>query len=503
MGGTRRDKWAIERSQVQEAVRSILTLCFAPALALLAGCDRSGEQRAIEVSVIGGPPILVDPNTQAPDETQRVLLGAVAQGLVAFDEAGQIAPALAQRWVVTSDGLSAIFRLRRAQWPDGRAITTRELVRRTRQITTADGRNPVARAFDSIVAINPTTPEVMDFELSVPRPPLLELLAQPEAVMLSADRGGTGPYRMAGAGGRRVTLVPRAPAEDGDPVLPDTGLRGERASRAIARFAAGDSDLVLGGTYLDWPMVAIADTDQRARRLDPADGLFGLLVQRSDGFLASPDNRQVLGMAIDRDALLALFAARGLAATLTVLPQRYRSAADPAFPPWAAFDLSARIGDARRRVAAWRQTRPGPVVVRVNLPIGPGSNLLFARLRADWGRVGITAERASLRDADVRLIDRVAPAGSAIWYLGQVACPAPRACSEEAKTALEAARRTDSLFERGTQLAIADRTIVNTGLYVPLTRPLRWSLVAPRLTGFRENAKAWHPLHLLIAPRRR
>jgi oligopeptide transport system substrate-binding protein len=202
-------------------------------------------------------------------------------------------------------------------------------------------------------------------------------------------------------------------------------------------------------------------------------------------------------MTIDRDALLTSLGAQGLVGVLTVLPRRYRSAAEPAFPPWAAFDLTGRVEEARRRVAAWRETHPEPIRIRVHLPEGPGSNLLFARLAADWGRVGIQAERSSARDADLRLIDTVAPAGSALWYLSQVACPSAQACSDEAKRALEAARAAQSLFERGTQLAIADRTIANAGLYIPLTRPLRWSLVSPRLNLFRENAKAWHPLHRL------
>ena len=467
-------------------------------LLLVAGCDAREDGRAISVSVIGGPPTLADPNRKAPDPTQRVLLGAIAEGLVSFDQTGQIAPALAQRWIVTSDGLSAIFRLRRAAWPDGDAITTPELARRARQMVAPGSRNPIASAFDSIEAIDPTTPEVMEFRLSLPRPPLLELLAQPEAVILSRTRDGTGPYRVARTKGASATLVQRAePTDEDAPSLPELTLSGERAARAIVRFTRGETELVLGGTYADWPLVAIADPDQRTRRLDSAEGLFGLVVQRTEGFLATPENRQVLAMAIDRDALLSVFAAPRLAGVLTVLPQRYRSASDPAFPPWAAFDLAARVEEARRRVAAWGAGNPDPIRIRLHLPDGPGSNLLFGQLAADWRRLGIEVERASARDADLRLVDRVAPAGSALWYLNQVACPSATACSEEARDALKAARNAESLFERGTQLAIADRAISTSGLYVPLTRPLRWSLVSPRLTGFRENAKAWHPLHLL------
>jgi peptide/nickel transport system substrate-binding protein len=68
--------------------------------------------------------------------------------------------------------------------------------------------------------------------------------------------------------------------------------------------------------------------------------------------------------------------------------------------------------------------------------------------------------------------------------------------------ALDRARDAQSLVERGTQLAMADRALANSGLYIPLTRPLRWSLVAQRLSGFRENPRAWHPLTALIRRQR-
>jgi oligopeptide transport system substrate-binding protein len=471
--------------------------------ALMPGCGELGETGPVRVSVIGGPPTLVDPNRKAPDATQRVLLGAIGESLVSYDETGQIAPGLAQRWIVTSDGLSAIFRLRREEWPGGGTITSTDAARRVRAMLAPTSRNPLRPAFDSIEEINPTTPEVIEFRLVTPRPPLLELLAQPEAVILSRKLEGTGAFKIVSRDRATLRLEPRVPPAEGDaPAFPPVALTGERAAKAIARFKAGESDLVLGGTYLDWPLVAVAEPPARALRFDTADGLFGLVVQRAEGFLADPSNRQVLGMAIDRDALLQAFDAPGWLGLLRVLPQRYRSAEDPAFPSWAAMDITGRVAEAQRRTALWQASNPGPIRIGVHLPDGPGSTLVFARLAADWRRVGIEAVRAAAADADLRLVDRIAPAGSALWYLDQLACPAATACSEEAQTALQAVRASTSLFERGTQLAIADRAIAESGLYVPLARPLRWSLVAQRLNLFRENARAYHPLDRLVGERR-
>ena len=471
-------------------------------LLMLTACSRADDEGPIRVSVIGGPPVLVDPNRTAPGPTERVLLGAVAETLVTYDENGQITPALAQRWVVTSDGLSEIFRLRRAIWPNGKEVTSDEIARRARAIIAPNSRNPLRDAFDSIEEINPTTPDVIEFRLTTPRPPLLELLAQPEASILSRAMLTSGPYQLASRSGAAATLTPRAKPADGEAPLPTIRLTGERAAKAIVRFTEGESALVLGGTYRDWPMIGIAQPQKRAVRLDPAEGLFGLSFHKTDGFLADPLNRQVLGMAVNRDAILAAFDAPGWLGVLTVLPRRYRSAADPAYPPWAVYDLTGRIAEARRRVEAWQGMRPGPLRIRIYLPEGPGSTLLYGRLAADWRQIGIEAVRSGEREADLHLVDLVAPAGSALWYLTTLACPSPDACSEETVAALDRARDAQSLLERGIQLATADRALAASGLYIPIARPLRWSLVSPRLTLFKENARAWHPLTALIRPRR-
>ncbi|HEV2568284.1 ABC transporter substrate-binding protein [Sphingomonas sp.] len=480
-------------------------LVLVPLLAT-AACSRTDSEGPIRVSAIGGPPTLVDPNRKAPDVTQQALLTAVAEPLVAYDEGGQIAPALAQRWIVTSDGLSAIFRLRRVSWPGGRQVTSQEIARRMRAMLAPASRNPLRSAFDSIQEINPTTPDVIEFRLTTPRPPLFELLAQSEAAMLSRQMQGTGPFRIDRREGDVLYLKTREAEGEAAEAETDTRqeleLRGERASRAVLRFNRGDGDLVLGGTYKDWPLLRFAQPRNGTVRLDPAEGLFGLVVQRAEGFLEDAANRQALAMAIDRDAMLATMDAPGWAGVLTVLPQRYRSAANPAFPSWAAFDIAGRVEEARRRVRAWRQGKEGPVTVRLSLPDGPGSNLLFGRLAADWRRIGVETLRTSPTEADLRLLDQVAPAGSALWYLTQVACPSRQACAQEAVVALDGARKSLSLIERGTQLATADRAIADAGFWVPLARPLRWSLVSPRLNLFRENPRALHPLTRLRGERR-
>ena len=87
---------------------------FLPAVALflvLAACGRKQDDAPLAASVVGEQLTIVDPNREALDAARSVMIGAVAQGLVRFDGAGQIEPALAMRWAISQDGLYYTFRL--------------------------------------------------------------------------------------------------------------------------------------------------------------------------------------------------------------------------------------------------------------------------------------------------------------------------------------------------------------------------------------------------------
>src|SRR4028119_728347 len=96
--------------------------------ALTAGCERQREG-AVSVTVIGETPKIVDPAARPLRPGEAILLNTVAQGLVRFDARGQVEPGLAERWNVSDDGLSYIFRLAPAQWSGGRRVTAQQVAR--------------------------------------------------------------------------------------------------------------------------------------------------------------------------------------------------------------------------------------------------------------------------------------------------------------------------------------------------------------------------------------
>jgi len=86
-----------------------------------------------------------------------------------------------------------------------------------------------------------------------------------------------------------------------------------------------------------------------------------------------------------------------------------------------------------------------------------------------------------------------APANLASWYLRRFSCAASAVCDTAADDALLAARLAARPGDRQAQFANADRILAGITPFIPLTQPVRWSLVSPRLTAFRPNAFARHP----------
>lgn len=450
------------------------------------------------VSVIGGETKAADPSAGPLDSAERVLMGATAQGLVRFDAAGQIEPALAERWIVIDDGRSYIFRLREAHWPDGAPVTAAQVVRVLRRAAARGSRNALAPFLAVIDEIVEMTPTVIEVRLKRPRPDLLKLFAQPElAVFRTGTLDGSGPFRFQPMA-RGVLLRPVPdPGSGNDKAAPEpeetVHLLGERAAIALARFKARESDLILGGSFADWPIVTQAEIAPANLHVEQPLGLFGLAVVNREGFLAEPANRAAIAMAIDRTALTETVRP-GWTPVETLLPGQLDSAAPPARAEWTTLAPDARRQTARDRVMAWRRTHPEPLTLRIALPAGSGATLVWAHLAEAMLGIGITPRRVGPGDAaDLRLIDAIAPYDSGRWFV-QTAC---LACSDGARTLIAAGREALDLPSRAQRIAEADAALTADAAFIPIAQPLRWSLVALRLGAWQGNARGWHPLNHL------
>ncbi|GGD62925.1 ABC transporter substrate-binding protein [Erythrobacter arachoides] len=495
---------------VRRALASLPAVACLGIAALLAGCGAQSDG-TVEVAVIGNEAeVFADGVRLSPGG--QLARSAVDSGLVAFDAAGEVVPALAERWIVTDDGLSFIFRLREGTWPDGSeitAVTAREALESA--MRDLDGTS-LGRDLSAVAEVRAMAGRVIEIRLAHPEPYLLQLLAQPELALRpqgdDSESGGTGPMTLAREENGVARYAYKPPSARGLPFdedwqdgVQDLDLRVTDARQAIAMFDQGAVDVVLGGTLGDLPLVETGPLSSGTLRIDSTFGLFGMLVRRDAGLLANTGVREGLAMAIDRAEVIEQFNIGGW--TATTRPVSPGLPGDPGLVAerWEGQIIADRRAEAAARVAAWRrQFDPGdltqPARLTLYLDEGPGWDLLLANLAGQLRIVGVDLVRAPSRDeADMVLIDRVARFPAPRWFLGQFACPLRVGlCSETVDTMVADAVTQPDPVIRASLMAQAEAELTLANVFIPIGSPLRWSLVRGRVGGFTPNPYAFHPL---------
>lgn len=348
---------------------------------------------------------------------------------------------------------------------------------------------------------------VIEIRLKRQMPDMLQLLAQPELGLLRGGRGA-GPMKSTRSSDKElglsgVMLKPIAPEDRGLP--PEEGwsrrvqpvqLSAVPAAKAIELFNAGEAEVVLGGSFIDYPRLGAASVSGGAIRFDQVAGLFGLAVIQDDGFLADSANREAIAMAIDRDALIGAVNLNGWTATTRVINPGLDGDSGAIGERWAGRGIEDRRTAAAARVAKWKGARGGELALRIALPGGPGADLLFNRLAEDLKAIGITARRVPLAaDADLRLVDTVARYARPAWFFNQLSCANARAlCSASADALFAKAEAEPDPVKRADLLGDAEAQLTQANSYIPFGVPIRWSLVAGGTSGFAVNRLGVHPL---------
>ncbi|MBW0007937.1 MAG: ABC transporter substrate-binding protein [Sphingomonas sp.] len=476
-------------------MRRQLLLLLIPAIMLVPEACRQQPEGAMSTVVIGGEPKVRDPALGPLPPEDALLLQNVAQGLVRFDASGNIVGGLAERWNVSDDGLSYIFRLTSARWPDGNKVTATQVAKLLKRQLAERSRNSMKDSLGAVEDVIAMTDRVIEIQLVAPRPNLLSLLAQPELSILR-DRDGTGPFTMKPStrAGRELRLEREVEGSDEDEKQKEEVLlSGASAADAIAEFANDKADLVLGGTFIDLPLAQRAKLPRGTLRFDPASGLFGLVPTRTGKSFDNPKLRYVLGQAIDRANYVGTLGVPGLAARATLLEPGLDGLPTPAVPAWFGTPLSDRLSTLKAQLQ--KQLGKTKPVIRLALPEGPGSDILFRELQRDWGAIGLSVERApNGATADFVLIDEVAPSSSPAWFVRRFRCDAVAVCDAKADELMDAARETPVAAQRYALLAQAAGLIDEGQLFIPIAAPVRWSLVSARVQGFAGNRYARHTL---------
>ncbi|MCV0384543.1 MAG: peptide ABC transporter substrate-binding protein [Erythrobacter sp.] len=485
-------------------MRRLLALLLLPLL--LWGCGGGRSDGEVDVAIIGDPADLAADGLRLGPVGQH-LRAARAQGLVRLDEAGQVVPAIAERWIVTDDGTSYIFRIREFDLPGGERLDARA-VRDSLRTTIAGLRGTsMGLDFGKLRDVRAMAGRVVEIRLKSPMPELLHLLAQPE-MGLSIGGAAIGPM-IATREDISVNLAAMSPQARGLPRQPgwEEAVRAVRLSAvsapaAVQGFADGRYDVVLGGTLTDFPLAEAGPLARGTIRLNSTIGLFGLDIRRGEGFLADPANREALSMALDRAALIQPFNIAGWNAATSIVPDDISQTDGTGDEGWAAQTIERRRQRAREVVGAWARTN-GEVVLRIVLPEGPGADILLRGLASQWGEIGVRLVRITgdgVRSGaqgavDLVLRDRVARFGGSLWFLNQFNCTVTRGiCSEDVDFLVDLANNASDPAESASYMAEAEAALDALEPFIPIGAPIRWSMVRADVEGFSENPWALHPL---------
>lgn len=475
--------------------KALLPLIFAAALS---ACSQGVDNSRIRVDVIEERPRPFAIGAMPLPLASAYLRGATAQGLVTFDAKGRIAPGLANRWIVTDDGLSYIFRLNKTTWNDGQEVTSDEVAKLLRQRIGELRRTAFVSELAVIDRVVPMTGKIVEIRLKAPMPYLLEMIAQPEFGLV---RKGIGSGPMVGKGFEQaMRLQIKSLDEMGEPVLESetVSLRGAAPSLALARYSEGETDLVEGGRFETFPLLEAAEIDANEIHFDAVPGLFGLLFVEGGPFLSDIANREAIAMAIDRPKLLTSFDIVAWQEALTLVPESLPTRQDGPRPVWTSLRVAERKLEARNTISRWEISNGEVRPLRIALPRGYGSRIFFAMLRADMAAIGLEVERVTPdKPHDLLLIDRTADQSSPAWYMDQLSCTATRICSLDADRLVAEARMAGDSATRKQLLAQAEAELQSTRNFIPIANPLRWSVARPGLVGHFPNGRGWHLLQYL------
>lgn len=477
------------------------------AVVALSSCSPSGSG-PMAVAMIGDPASLFQQGVRLSPAAQAVR-AASYEGLVALDPAGQVVPALAERWIVTDDGMSYIFRLRDSTWPDGEPITAGDVRVLLRDAIGRLKNTSLGLDFAKVAEVRAMTERVIEVRLTGPMPDFLRLLAQPE--MGFVRRGsGAGPMVLARDDKARIARLSALPPEsrglarreNWQDLSRPLEVRALPVEQAVKAFANGEVDLVMGGRIIDFPFARVGPLSRGTIQVDPAIGLLGLVIVNNKGVLSDPARREALSMAVERAALIQPFGLGGWQPNSWIVPPELFPSAP--LPParWDDLSLAERRALAAGRISAWEQQDGGEARIRLALPRGPGSDLLFNQLASAWTEIGVETVRVLPgKPADLELRDTVARYASARWFLNQFNCSLNAGlCSPEADELVRQSLVQRDPVAKERLLAEAHAALIKAEVFIPLGAPVRWSLVRSSVRGYLANQWGLHPLFPLSQP---
>ncbi|MGJ3231228.1 MAG: peptide ABC transporter substrate-binding protein [Oceanicaulis sp.] len=524
--------------------------CTLAAAAVLAACEDTRTATQIERLESGvlyrndGPEMsTVDPHLADGSWTQTVI-GDLFVGLLRLGPDGEPAPALAQSWSVSEDGLTWTFQMRAAQWSDGREITSADVVYSLRRAVDPATAAAYVDVFAPLVnaeailagdlppeALGVSAPDARTvvIELVHPMPFLPDLLADsrgavvPEHVI--AVHGDTwtepntivtsGAYTLAARSLNNQTVLRRNPNffDDAATCFDEVyNFPMESPETATRRARAGELDIAASVPAATIDRVE-ADLPGHLRYARPPGSFFFQANTEVEPF-NDPRVREALGIALDRTFLFEEVIPSGAVVADSLVPASLYAPYPAAELSWAGEPLEARR---ERAVALLEEAGFGPdnpLRFEFAYPTGAVSDRAVPALQnewnslADWVQVEIFGAEPATHYRNLGAGDFEAALGGWIAVIRDIsymldpvregtAGNFARWSDPEAERLMLAARGEQDPRARADLLRQAEQIALDNFAVTPFYHPKRAWIVHPRIEGWIGGPVEYTPSSLL------
>lgn len=281
--------------------------------------------------VVNNESATYDPGTTS-ETFAAPIIGNTFEGLVRFDKAGAVEPALAESWTVSDDGLTYTFNLRDANWSDGKAVVAGDFLYAWKRVLNPEAGAKNASMLYLIegaeeaynaggvgdISISAPDDKTLTFTLKQRVPYMMQLLTYTtffpvrEDIVEADPEGwtrdpatfiGTGPFRVSEFNfGESVVFEKNPEYYAADSVKLDklTFRLIPEQSTALAAMEAGQVD---GIEAVPAPEIPRLSVESDAFLVVPALGTTYAFFNPAQAPLDDVKVRKALSMAIDRDEI--------------------------------------------------------------------------------------------------------------------------------------------------------------------------------------------------------
>ncbi len=516
-------------------MKLLRTLLLATFLLVVASCTSCSQEDNSNTLNRG---LATDPESLDVHKARSIqaadVLRDIGEGLISYDAQGELRPGVAERWEVSDDGLRYTFYLRdNARWSNGDAVTAGHF-----EFAFARLADPATAAFygqllSAVETVNVIDAHTLLLTLKQPTPYLVHLLTHPATFPLHPESVATHGDQFARPGnllsngayvlrdwapGSVIELTRNSYYWDNAATAIDTVRHHvtPQETSDLARYRAGEIDVTW--SIPSASLEAIREEMGEQLHISPYLGVYyyGYNLTKPP-FKDSPELRQALSMAIDREQLVTKVTGRGEEPAYSWVPPGVHNY-EPTVFSYASLTQAERNKIARRlyKEAGYGPDNPAEIEVRYNTSDAQ-QNVALA-IQGMWRHVlGVKATLineefqvllANMRDREVTQVFRSSWIGDyndAHTFLSVLqrdnAANMPGYADEEYESLMQRADEQIDLERRRYLLEEAERVMLADHPVIPIYFYVSKHLVSPRVRGWGDNFLDYHySQHLSLEP---